>query len=274
MDQTLGSNNYGAAKPAVDLCNRKHQLGPPKGFIRRTGVALQTVLESGVAKVSVNGDPPVYENELFPWAPGVEADWRLVRAELDQVMRYRDQIPSFHEILKEVSTITTDHNWKTFFLAGIGMDCEENARRCPETMRVLKKIPGMTTAFFSILSPHKHIPAHRGAYNGILRLHLALLVPEPREQCRIRIGNDFHHWTEGKALIFDDTFNHEVWNDTDGYRVVLFVDFARPLKFPFHRLNEGLLNIGALAPFLREAGDKQKKWEKKFYKIKTGPPSP
>ena len=252
-------------QPAVDLCNRKHQLGAPKGLVGRSLIGLQNLLESGVAKISVNGDPPIYENTAFPWVQEVETGWKKVRTELDQVMKYRDQIPSFHEILKEVTTITTDDNWKTFFLAGIGMDCSQNASRCPETMKLLAKIPGMKTAFFSILSPHKHIPAHRGAYNGILRLHLGLLVPEPREKCRIRIGNDFRSWTEGKSLIFDDTFNHEVWNDTDGYRVVLFVDFARPLHFPFHQLNTGLLSIGALAPFLREAGAKQTKWEKKFY---------
>jgi len=78
------------------------------------------------------------------------------------------------------------------------MDCAANAQRCPETMRLLGRIPGMKTAFFSILSPHKHIPAHRGAFNGILRLHLALLVPGPREQVRIRIGNEFRHWTRAR----------------------------------------------------------------------------
>ncbi|HZV33095.1 MAG TPA: aspartyl/asparaginyl beta-hydroxylase domain-containing protein [Verrucomicrobiae bacterium] len=266
MDQTLESDNIGAAAPAVDLRTRKHQLGLPKTFLGRSLLAMQNMMESAVAKVSKQGDPCIYDTSVFPWVAEVEAGWKNVRAELDQVMQYRDQIPSFHEILKEVTTITTDNNWKTYFLAGIGMNCEENARRCPETMKLLKKIPGMKTAFFSILSPHKHIPAHRGAYNGILRLHLGLLVPEPREKVRIRIGNEYRNWSEGKCLIFDDTFNHEVWNDTDGYRVVLFVDFARPLRFPFHQMNEALLNIGALAPFLREAGEKQKKWEKKFYK--------
>ncbi|HEX3799621.1 MAG TPA: aspartyl/asparaginyl beta-hydroxylase domain-containing protein [Verrucomicrobiae bacterium] len=269
MDEPLASGASPASpKPAVDLCNRKHTLNVSRGLVGRSLIALQNGIESGVAKVSVNGDPPIYDSKTFPWAAEVEAGWKSVRAELDQVMKYRDQIPSFHEIMKEVTTITTDANWKTYFLAGIGMDCAENARRCPETMKVLAKIPGMKTAFFSILSPRKHIPAHRGAYNGILRLHLGLLVPEPREQCRIRIGNDYRSWTEGKTLIFDDTFNHEVWNDTDGYRVVLFVDFARPLKFPFHQMNEALLNVGTLAPFLREAGAKQKKWEKGFYKKK------
>lgn len=249
----------------VNLCDRRHRLAPPKTFAGRLGLATQDALENFVAKVSVNGDPHIYETKTFPWAAELEADWQKIRAELDQVMVYRDQMPSFQDILKEVSTIQTDNDWKTFFLAGIGMDCGENANRCPETMRLLGKIPGMKTAFFSILSPRKHIPAHRGAFNGVLRFHLGLLVPEPREQVRIRIGNDFRNWTEGKALIFDDTYNHEVWNDTDGYRVVLFVDFARPLKQPWHWMNERLLGIGALAPFLREAGRKQTAWQKKFY---------
>lgn len=248
------------------LCDRKHRLAPPKTLSGRLALALQDRLESFVARVSVHGDPSIYDSKTFPWAAELEADWKKIRAELDAVMVYRDQMPSFQDILKEVSTIQTDNDWKTFFLAGIGMDCSANAQRCPETVRLLGKIPGMTTAFFSILSPHKHIPAHRGAYNGLLRFHLGLLVPEPRERVRIRIGNEFRSWTEGKALIFDDTFNHEVWNDTDGYRVVLFVDFTRPLKQPWHWFNKRLLNIGTLAPFLREAGKKQTAWQKKFYK--------
>lgn len=253
------------AVSSVDFHHRRHTLTPQNGLMSRCLIGLQDALEGGVARASVHGDRHIYDTRLFPWAAGIEGEWKLIRRELDQVMTFRDQMPSFHEILKEVSTITTDNHWKTYFLTGIGMDCAENAKRCPDTMRLLGKIPGLKTAFFSILSPRKHIPAHRGAWNGILRLHLGLMVPEPRAKCRIRIGNDYYSWREGEALIFDDTFNHEVWNDTEGYRVVLFVDFARPLKQPFHWLNNALLNIGALAPFLREAGEKQKKWEKKFY---------
>lgn len=256
-----------AVPPAsTNYADRKHRLAPPKTIAGRLGLWLQDQLEHFVARVSLNGDPQIYATKTFPWAAELEADWQKIRAELDAVMVYRDQMPSFQDILKEVGTIQTDNDWKTFFLAGIGMDCTDNAKRCPETMRLLGKIPGMKTAFFSILSPRKHIPAHRGAFNGLLRFHLGLLVPEPREKVRIRIGNDFRNWTEGKALIFDDTYNHEVWNDTDGYRVVLFVDFARPLEQPFHWLNEMFLSIGAFAPFLREAGKKQTAWQKKFYK--------
>jgi beta-hydroxylase len=145
------------------------------------------------------------------------------------------------------------------------MDCQENALHCPETMKVLDMIPGCTTGFFSILSPRKHIPHHRGPWAGVLRMHLGLMVPEPRHECRIRIADQLHAWQEGKAVIFDDTYNHEVWNDTDGYRVVLFVDFARPLRFPLNLFNHWIMNLAALAPFLREAKGKQKASEKKFW---------
>ena len=255
--------------PSADLRHRRHTLNPDRSLLDRGGIALQTAMEWSVARVSPLGDPHIYDSRLFPWVAAIESEWRLIRAELDAVMTFCDQMPSFQDILKEVGAIQSDDNWKTFFLAGIGMDCEQNRKHCPETVRLLGKIPGMTTAFFSILSPGKHIPAHRGAWNGILRLHLGLMVPEPRERVRIRIGNDFYSWREGEALIFDDTFNHEVWNETNGYRVVLFVDFARPLHQPFHWLNERLLNVGALAPFLREAGQKQKNWQDAFWKKKA-----
>jgi len=251
--------------PNLDLVDRRHRLGPRPNLLGRLALCLKDWLEHRVAAASLQGDPMVYDPEDFPWVREVEADWPLIRRELDAVMPFRDKIPSFHEILKEASSITTDDNWKTYFLSGIGMDCRENAKRCPETMRLLAKIPGAKTAFFSILSPHKHIPPHRGAFNGVLRFHLGLMVPEPRAKVRIRIGNQVHSWIEGRSLVFDDTFNHEVWNDTEGYRVVLFVDFARPMRGFWGWLNNIILNASALAPFLREAGEKQKNWERMFY---------
>jgi beta-hydroxylase len=252
--------------PAPDYRHRRHTLSQPTTYVGRIGLTLQDWLESFVASASIHGDPQVYDTKTFPWAAELEADWKRIRAELVAVLVYRDQMPSFQDILKEVAPIQSDNDWKTFFLKGVGMDCTDNALRCPETMRLLQKIPGLKTAFFSILSPHKHIPAHRGAYNGVLRFHLGLLVPEPRERVRIRIANDYYNWSEGRALIFDDTYNHEVWNDTDGFRVVLFVDFSRPLRQPWQWFNERLMNMTALAPFLREAGKKQSAWQKKFYK--------
>lgn len=249
----------------ANIMDRTYRLNPPRTLGKKLLAKFTDWFEARLARASVVPDKPVYSREQFPWVESVEADWKKVRAELDEVMKFRDQMPSFQDIVKEVGLIQKDDQWKTFFLTGVGMDCEGNAQRCPETMRVLRKIPGLKTAFFSILSPKKHIPPHRGPYVGVLRMHLGLIVPEPREKVRIRIADQICLWEEGRCLIFDDTYNHEVWNDTDGYRVVLFVDFARPMKWPWGGLNDWVLNLATLAPFLREAKGKQATWEKKFY---------
>ncbi|HKY90387.1 MAG TPA: aspartyl/asparaginyl beta-hydroxylase domain-containing protein [Nevskiaceae bacterium] len=253
--------------PQVDARDlRAHTHALPASWIGRMGLVAQNWLESAVARASLHGDPCVYDTREFPWIAELEAGWRGVREELDAVLTRRSEIPSFQSILKEVGTINTDEDWKTFWLVGMGMDCSRNAATCPRTMALLARVPDLANAFFSILSPGKHIPAHRGAYNGLLRLHLALQVPEPREQCRIRIGHEMRTWREGEALVFDDSFNHEVWNETDGVRVVLFVDFVRPLKRPWHALNRRFIRAGALAPFMREAGRKHREWERRFYR--------
>ena len=245
--------------------DRTHRIQPASSFWGRIGDTLQDVIERWMMPFSVHGDHPVFGNKHFPWVNEVEAGWTGVRAELDHVMQFRDQMPSFQDIVKEVGIIQSDDQWKTFFLKGVGMDCEENAKRCPQTMKLLESVPGVSTAFFSILSPGKHIPSHRGAWAGILRLHLGLMVPEPREKVRIRVANQMCLWEEGKCLIFDDTWNHEVWNDTDGYRVVLFVDFQRPLRWPWSWINHLVMNLAPLAPFLREAKGREKSWAEKMW---------
>jgi beta-hydroxylase len=122
----------------------------------------------------------------------------------------------------------------------------------------------MTTAMLSILSPRKHILDHRGPYKGVLRYHLGLIVPKDAEACRIRVGEDFRHWEEGRSMVFDDTFNHEVWNDTDETRVVLFVDVLRPLPFPESLINRLIVKAIAISPFVLDAKHNQRAWEHRY----------
>ena len=238
---------------------------PPKTFVARAVVAFIDWVERRIIANAVYGNPPVYNPNLFPWIAEIEKEWPQIRAELDVVMQRREELPNFQDISTDVKTIQRDNQWKTFMFCGYGKTSEENLSRCPETARLLKKIPGLKTAFFSILSPRKHIPAHRGPYNGVLRYHMGLLVPEPRQQCKIRIASDYLVWEEGKTVVFDDSFNHEVWNDTEGHRVVLFVDFERPVRFPFNLLNKLVLSLAVFTPYIREADQNLKAWEKKFY---------
>lgn len=238
---------------------------PPKTLTARMAVAFIDWVERRIIANSIHGNPPTYNPKEFPWVAEVEKDWEKIRAELDVVLQRREELPNFQDLSPDVKTIQRDNNWKTFIFTGYGKTSEENLKRCPETAKTLKKIPGLKTAFFSILSPRKHIPAHRGPYNGVLRLHLGLLVPEPRQNCKIRVDKDYLVWEQGKGVVFDDSFNHEVWNDTEGVRVVLFIDFERPVKFPFNLLNKLVLSLAVFTPYIREADQNQKKWEQKFY---------
>jgi len=184
-----------------------------------------------------DGDKTFFQPESFPWVPAVEAEWPAVRKELEALLAHREEIPNFQDISDAQKVLTEGDQWKTFWFYGYGEKAEENCARCPETVRVLGLIPGMKSAMFSILAPRKHIPEHRGMYKGILRYHLGLIVPGPEGSCKIRVGRDMGYWKEGKSLIFDDSHPHEVWNDCDAYRVVLFVDVVRPLVFPLSVVN-------------------------------------
>jgi aspartyl/asparaginyl beta-hydroxylase (cupin superfamily) len=103
--------------------------------------------------------------------------------------------------------------------------------RCPRTAALLESLPMARqpgyapTAMFSALEPRTHIPPHTGSVNTRLLVHLPLIVPGP---CRFRVGNQVREWRLGEAWVFDDTIEHEAWNDTDELRVILIFDIWNP----------------------------------------------
>ena len=260
-----------AVKRMTDTSQQKLKTDGLEDTMTRAGTAARVVqklvdgAESLNLRHSAVGNPAVYPTDAFPWAREVESEWHLIRAELDKVLVRKGDLPAFHEISSEVRSISSDKNWKTFFLCGYGIKSEEAIRQCPETWRILQKIPGMKSAMFSIFEPGKHLPPHRGPYNGVLRFHLGLVVPPEPDKIGIRVADQTCHWEEGKALIFDDAYEHEAWNHSDKVRVVLFVDFEKPLRFPANLTNKAVLNLAMFTPFIREGYKAHKAWEKMFY---------
>lgn len=185
-----------------------------------------------------------------PWVKTIEADWMKIRAELDALVeKLEENVPEFKDISEEQARITLG-TWRTHIFYIYGQRVEANCQACPETVRLLNQIPGMTTGLFSMLTPGSGLAPHRGPFKGVLRYHLGLRVPDPLA-CGIRVGKDVEHWYEGKSLIFDDTHEHEVWNRTDKLRAVLFVDYIRPLPFPLSVLNLGMIKLISVSPFIR-----------------------
>ena len=216
-----------------------------------------------MAERSDLGNRPFFSTEDFPWVKDVESEWLLIREELEKVMTHWEQIPHFSDVSKDQAHLTAYGNWKTFFLWAYGHRAEENCTHCPETARIVERIPGMKTAMFSIFRPGTQVKPHRGPYKGLLRYHLALKVPKDPKQCGIRVGGQVEHWQEGRSLIFDDVFEHEAWNDSDEIRVVLFVDFERPLPPFWAFVNRLLIGIVERSPLVRDGIRNYEEWTRK-----------
>ena len=221
-------------------------------------------IERFIGRRSLVGDATFFENDRFPWIERIEANWTTIRDELERVLEDRDALPNFQDISKDQIEITDDDRWKTFFLYGYGFEAKLGTEICPKTAALMQTIPAMTTAMFSILSPRKHILDHRGPYKGVLRYHLGLIVPRDAQACRIRVGEDFRYWEQGESMIFDDTYNHEVWNETDETRVVLFVDVLRPLPEPWSTINRLIVKAISYSPFVLDAKRNQEVWEERY----------
>ena len=106
-------------------------------------------------------------------------------------------------------------------------------------------------------------PEPNPKYGGVLRYHLALEVPEPRSACRIRVDDRVASWEEGRSLVFDDTYEHEAWNDPDARRVILFVDFERPLPRALAIVNRLLIRVIAASPFVHDAIERYEEWTRR-----------
>ncbi len=235
--------------------------------LMKYGRKLLQQVQKGIARASLVGDQPFFSAEQFPWAKELEKNWHVIREELDVVMTHRADLPNFQDISPDQKHLAKEDKWKTFFFFAYGLETPGNAARCPRTAALLKAVPGAKTAFFSILAPHMHIPAHCGPYKGVVRYHLGLIVPKPEAQCRIRVAETIAHWEEGRSMFFDDTYEHEVWNDTDGVRVVLFMDVLRPLRFPMSVINRLIIRAIAASPFITDAKKNHEAWEQRMTEL-------
>jgi aspartate beta-hydroxylase len=182
--------------------------------------------------------PPVLDRRrYFPAHAAFETEWQAIRAECLARMGEMGSIPEFHELMAEQAALSGygGRYWRLYVLRAYGADHRANLARCPVLGRLLRAHPEVTSAAFSILEGGKHIPAHRGPFRGILRYHLPLVIPPPvadRPSNRLRVAAADHFLAEGRGILWDDTYEHEAWNDSPAPRAVLLLDVFRP-KMPW-----------------------------------------
>ena len=177
-----------------------------------------------------------FDRAEFPWLEGIEAATDAIRDEFLAVLAaeegftpyisYPDDLPQ-----NQFAELNNSPRWSAFHLHKMGKLVAENAAKCPLTMNALAAapqpdLPGRTPAsMFSLLKPRTRIPPHTGSTNVRLVTHVPLIIPA---DCGFRVGNDTRQWVPGTAWVFDDTIEHEAWNDSDQLRVVFILDVWHP----------------------------------------------
>lgn len=177
-----------------------------------------------------------YEREEFDWLPALEAQTDAIREELAGLLEtehgFRPYlVNSPYRPRTEFHGLADNPDWSILYLWENGAALAENVELCPRTFEAMLPVPlcdippRAPTIMFSLLRAGARIPAHTGQINTRLICHLPLVVPPG---CGLRVGNEVREWEVGKALIFDDTIEHEAWNESDQDRVVLIFDVWRP----------------------------------------------
>lgn len=230
----------------------------------QAGKFLTRLIDRFLASQSLIGDPPAFDPKQFAWINTLEQNYPVIRQEAERLLQERELIPAFHEISPDQARISQGDHWKTFFLYGFNRKIEANCRRCPETAKVLEQIPGMMTAWFSLIDPGCHIPPHRGPTKSFIVCHLGLIIPKDREKCYLRVADRKLTWEEGKCFVFDDTYEHEVRNDTDEHRVVLLLHVERPLTLPGKILSRLWLALIKASPYVQDGIKNMRNWEKRY----------
>jgi aspartyl/asparaginyl beta-hydroxylase (cupin superfamily) len=178
-----------------------------------------------------------YDRRQFPWLEVVEAATDSMREELldflsaDQqgiqpYIAYGEGLP-----LNQWKELNHSRRWGAYFLWNEGQRLEDHIARCPRTVAALAATPQVDipgrgpTAFFSILEMRTRIPPHTGVTNTRLTVHVPLIVPPG---CGFRVGGETREWKVGTAWVFDDTIEHEAWNDSDAPRAILIFDVWHP----------------------------------------------
>ncbi|HEY8571697.1 aspartyl/asparaginyl beta-hydroxylase domain-containing protein [Phenylobacterium sp.] len=177
-----------------------------------------------------------FDRATFPWLEALEAHTPAIREEVAALMSADGAFSPYVERaadrpLERTGGMLENPDWSAHYLWKNGELVPENAERSPRTVQALEevplpRIPGRSPmAIFSLLQPRTRIPPHNGFINTRLICHLPLVVPPG---CGFRVGNEVRQWQEGRAWLFDDTIEHEAWNDSDRPRAILLFEVWRP----------------------------------------------
>ena len=216
-------------------------------------------------KKSLVGNNVYFDKKDFPITKVLEDNYAVIKAELEPLMRRVVDFAPFQDISPDQIYISNDDKWKMFFLKAATIRFKKNCAQMPKTMAILDQCRNIVSAYFSVLGPHKMLMPHEGPWCGVIRIHLGMQIPRQGKGCVLVCDEQEYRWEEGKTVVFDDTYEHIAVNMTDSNRVVLFLDYMRPLPWPWSWLNWLVVKSARFLPYFRIPIRRHKAWEQRFY---------
>lgn len=217
---------------------------------------LYNVVVNGMNGVVGRFIPPAHDTPFLNWhtmvpqAALLQHHWRAIREEALAVFQHAPRFETIDLVERDLAAgdVTPADRaagntkpWRAFVFKFHKGWNEANCAACPQTAALLKSIPAIKLAMFSIFAPGKRLVPHTGFWRGVARLHLGLVVPQVGQQEQraaaqagretrpvLMVAGKRYYWREGELMLFDDTFMHEAWNPTDAWRIVLICDIDRP----------------------------------------------
>ena len=169
--------------------------------------------------------PEFFNPEWFPELTPLTDNWQAIR---DEILNYEKLYGSIKGLNSNpyVSALSEGVDWSNIYLLNFLMKYHKNQKKFPVTMNIINRIPMISLAVISVLSPNTIIKPHFGDTNGIVRCQLGLVIPGNLPECGIRVNNKEQGWEEGKLIIFTEAYLHSAWNNTDSKRYVLIIDLV------------------------------------------------
>ncbi|MAS97506.1 MAG: aspartyl beta-hydroxylase [Kiritimatiellaceae bacterium] len=234
-------------------------------MIEVNGWLIEKALRPLFRKFSLLGNKVFFDNEDFPITKVLEDKYPIIKGEFEKMQDRLNDFAPFQEMSPDQIYISNDDKWKMFFLKAGKIRFERNCQEFPETMKIIESEKNLISAYFSVIGPRKMLMPHEGPWCGILRIHLGLQIPTEGKGCTLVVNQQEYRWEEGKAVVFDDTYEHIAVNMTDRNRIVLFLDYMRPLPWPLNWLNHFVVYMARFLPYFKIPIQRHKEWEKKFY---------
>ncbi len=207
-----------------------------KGSISHNKALYRNLVNKLFAKAAGGDRRPRFfsTKTIFPEGLAFEKRFAEIQNEIHHLTENR--VLTRYQDIDAKRSAEVSNDWRLYYIYFLKKTNEQAKKDCPVILDIVQRIPHAINATIALLEPGVELAPHCGPYAGMLRYHLGIRIPKNNPPS-IRVDKEWYTWQEGKSIVLDDVFEHEVVNKSDETRIILMIDFLRPMNKLYHQLN-------------------------------------